>query len=100
VIATIITFATCPACGYRNSGIDTGTARPTMRTLTFQRTLGWRPRACGECTHPLHVDLYEASHLNAETTARLDAWRDRQRRRNTERAEARAAERRRKAGAA
>jgi hypothetical protein len=31
--ATILLLGRCPVCGYRNQGVQVGTARPAMRSL-------------------------------------------------------------------
>lgn len=93
--AVVIHPGHCPVCGYRNQGYRMGTATPTMRTLRMARTICCFPYVCDECRHPLHPDLFSgpAAHLDADTTARVDAWRTRQRQRQRQRRAARAAAR-------
>jgi hypothetical protein len=75
---TILLHGDCPVCGYRNQGIQVGTARPGMKRITMQPgALGFTPWECRECGHPLGHDLYDRWMLDAETTAKLKAWQQR-----------------------
>ena len=80
MIATILLAGRCPVCGFSNRGVQTGTARPGMRSLRLQAgSLVWVPPACQECRHPMDSRLYDRWALDAESTARLKAWQQRQR---------------------
>jgi hypothetical protein len=77
---TILLHARCPVCGYRNQGIEVGTARPRVRSLCLlPGAIGWCPPACDECGHPLDYQLYDRGALDEESTAKLQAWWQRQR---------------------
>ena len=80
MIATILLAGRCPVCGFSNRGVQTGTARPGMRSLRLQAgSLVWVPPACQECRHPMDSRLYDRWALDEETTVRLKAWQQRQR---------------------
>jgi hypothetical protein len=77
---TIYLHGRCPVCGYRNRGIQVGTAQPRMNGLRLQPgSIGFCPHACDECGHPLDYGLYDRGALDAESTAKLKAWRQRER---------------------
>jgi hypothetical protein len=77
--ATIYLHARCPVCGYRNEGLQVGTAQPRMSGLCLQAgSIGWTPPTCTECGHPIGYELYDRGHLDQESTATWRAWRDRQ----------------------
>lgn len=83
---TITLHATCPVCSYRNEGLQVGTAQPRMHSLRLQPGLiGWCPSTCTECGQPLDRQLFDRGILDAESAAKLNAWRERQRRRHATR---------------
>jgi hypothetical protein len=78
--ATILLHGDCPVCGYRNEGVQVGSLRPGMRIARLQaESIGWVPPSCEECRAPMHPHLYDRGALDAETTAKLKAWQERQR---------------------
>jgi hypothetical protein len=80
MMATILLQGDCPCCGYRNKGLRVGAARPGMRQLRLQPgSLAYTPPACAECGHPLDPGLFDRWVLDAETTAQLKVWQQRQR---------------------
>jgi hypothetical protein len=86
LIGKILHFGTCPVCGYRNAGLQVGTLRPGMRQCRLEpHSIGFVPRSCRECGHPMGHELYNLHLLDAETTAALAAWQERQRARRTAR---------------
>jgi hypothetical protein len=86
VQATILLHGDCPVCGYRNCGVKVGSVRPGMKQMTMlPRSIGFTPPRCRECNHPVGHDLYDRWVLDADTTAKLKAWQQRQRDRRTQR---------------
>jgi hypothetical protein len=81
---TLLSFGACPVCGYRNQGVQVGTARPGMRQLRMQAgSIGFFPGWCEECGGPMDPQLIDLTVLDAETTAKLRAWQERQRARRS-----------------
>lgn len=78
--ATVWLFGVCPVCGYRSRGALFGTVRPSMRWFTMlPGSIGYTPKKCDECDHPIGRGLYDRVELDEETCAALTAWRQRQR---------------------
>jgi len=75
VTVTFVVERTCLLCGWRDLGLLWASIRPAMRSYRIAdgMHLGWGARECDECGGPLARSA--RGHLDAESTARLEAWR-------------------------
>jgi hypothetical protein len=74
---TLLTGTTCPVDGLSIRGRLWRGYRINKRSMRSTDTpgLGWQPRECPECRHPVAADSFETVAIDPTDLARIEAYR-------------------------